>query len=350
MNGYFARNIDARRLLDIYLVSAVTSLLVVRGYLHLTGYPQVGGGPFHIAHMLWGGLLMSVAIIMGLSFLGKTTQRIVAVCGGIGFGVFIDELGKFITRDNDYFFQPTIGILYALFVILYLVFNFLGRRQVLTSREYQLNALTQLEEAINADMDQREKARVIELLQQADQQNPITRQLLQLVKTVRPVRTPLPNRAVRMMKTVDRLYQKVWSLRSTRWWVRWFFITEIAVFIVGVVVALLTNFDSVIDFFQGDGDYGHSLVIGQLLSTIAASAFAVVGLVTLRRSRATAFEWFRRATLINLLLTQFFIFSRIQFLALPGLAFNILLLIFVNFILGQEERLRRERQQSQKKV
>lgn len=44
-------------------------------------------------------------------------QRLCALIGGIGFGLFIDELGKFITRDNNYFFQPTIGLIYAVFAI-----------------------------------------------------------------------------------------------------------------------------------------------------------------------------------------------------------------------------------------
>src|SRR5688572_1651815 len=94
----FQRNYRANDQLELFLVSAVTSLLAVRAYLHLSGYPQIGSGGLHIAHMLWGGFLMAAAIAMALTYLGRRIERISAVVGGIGFGIFIDELGKFITR------------------------------------------------------------------------------------------------------------------------------------------------------------------------------------------------------------------------------------------------------------
>ncbi len=110
------RSIRARDLLEIFFVSAVFSLLLVRFFLFVTGYPQLGGDGLHIAHMLWGGLLMLISITLLLAFLGRRVQQLAAVLGGLGFGVFIDEIGKFITSDNNYFFRPTIGILYAIFV------------------------------------------------------------------------------------------------------------------------------------------------------------------------------------------------------------------------------------------
>src|SRR3989344_3704458 len=85
----FIPSVDVGALLEIFLVSAVSSLLGLRAYLEITGYPQVVSSEFHIAHMLWGGLLMTAAIFMLLWFLDKNAKRFAALVGGLGFGAFI---------------------------------------------------------------------------------------------------------------------------------------------------------------------------------------------------------------------------------------------------------------------
>ena len=37
------------------VVSFASTVAITRYYLELTGYPQVGGGELHIAHLLWVG-------------------------------------------------------------------------------------------------------------------------------------------------------------------------------------------------------------------------------------------------------------------------------------------------------
>jgi hypothetical protein len=333
----FYRNVHARDHLEVFLVSAVTALLALRFYLHATGYPQVGGATLHIAHMLYGGLLMLAAIVINLSFLGLRAQKVSAVVGGAGFGIFIDELGKFITKNNNYFFRPTIGLIYAIFAILYLLFNFISRRQRLSSAEYQLNALQQLEEAIRHDMDRHEKAALRDLLAKADQQDPLTQELKAMAGRIKPVKAE-PNWYSRWLDKVGHTYDRFWRQRGSNQAVAAIFILEALIFL-GVVVGNLTHsFDSVKDLLKHTDRYSTRLLIGQLGASAVASVFAIIGAFQMTGSRLEAYEWFRRALLTNLFLTEFFIFSRVQFAALPGFAINLLLLIALRAALFQERR------------
>ncbi|HEU0164126.1 MAG TPA: hypothetical protein VFQ54_03720, partial [Thermomicrobiales bacterium] len=115
------RDLNSPILTEVWLVSAVVAILGIRLYLQLTGYPQVGGSTLHIAHMLWGGLGMVIAFGILLIFASDVWKPAAAVIGGAGFGAFIDELGKFITKDNDYFYRPAVALIYAVLVILFLI-------------------------------------------------------------------------------------------------------------------------------------------------------------------------------------------------------------------------------------
>lgn len=340
MAGVIYRNIRSRDHLEVFFLSAVSSLLLVRLYLHLAGYPQIGSGGLHIAHMLWGGTLMLIALLISLSFLGSRSRHIVALTGGAGFGIFIDELGKFITRDNNYFYKPTIGLIYAIFAVLYLVMNFLSRKQIHSSRTYQLNAVSQMEEVVARDLEPTEKARVEQLLAQADQNDPLTRQLQKMLEGTRVIPRPAPNYLQRIFRRLTRQYEKFWHRRHSSTWVRVFFLLEVTLFVIGVLGTIYVSVDGVLDIFSGHLPYSTELVIGQLLSSLAAAGFAVWGSVLLTHSRIQAYEQFRRATLINLFLTQFFMFSRIEFGAMPGFIFNLVLLGFISYAIRQEQRLR----------
>ena len=113
----------ATRYMLIMVVSMSITVTFTRVYLEVTGYPQLGNGTFHIAHALWGGLLLAIAAGLMLIYLNQWIFSLSSVFAGMGMGLFVDEIGKFITQSNDYFFPlaaPLIYITIILGVFLYL--------------------------------------------------------------------------------------------------------------------------------------------------------------------------------------------------------------------------------------
>lgn len=198
---------------------------------------------------------MMAAIVLSLAFIGNYARHIVAIVGGIGFGVFIDELGKFITKDNDYFFQPTIGLIYAIFIILYLTFNFLTRYQKLSSKEYQLNALIELEEAIALDFDRKERDQIYALLDQSDQNSAITKHIRGLVDKIRVTTDTEPSTVAKIMHKVNEAYEKFWKLRNSNLLVRCIFVAQIALLSGAIIYTLYVNIDDVIAIANGSLTY-----------------------------------------------------------------------------------------------
>jgi hypothetical protein len=103
------------------------TVAVTRIYLEWAGYPQIGNDVLHIAHALWGGLLLFVAVLVTLVLANRWALTLSAVLSGVGVGLFIDEVGKFITQKNDYFFPPAAPIIYAAFLLMVLLFLLVRR-------------------------------------------------------------------------------------------------------------------------------------------------------------------------------------------------------------------------------
>ncbi|MFC8530146.1 hypothetical protein [Nocardia sp. NPDC057227] len=125
---------------EAFLIVAIATILITRLYLELTGYPQVGGKSLHIAHALYGGAAMAVALLLGWLFLGSGVRGFAVLLGGIGFGLFLDEVGKFVTKDNDYFYGPAAEIMYISVVVLLVASRLTRELRTPTRDEYLGNA------------------------------------------------------------------------------------------------------------------------------------------------------------------------------------------------------------------
>ncbi len=151
------------------LVAFAATVIFTRVFLQLTGFPQLGNSVLHIAHALWGGLLLFVAVLLPLALANRWALQAGAILGGIGIGLFIDEVGKFITQANDYFFPPSLSLVYGFFLLTVLVYLQIRRSRREDPREALYHAFEGLQDALDGDMDTAEAARISNQLRLASQ-------------------------------------------------------------------------------------------------------------------------------------------------------------------------------------
>ena len=159
---------------DYLLVTLVSFAITVAGtrlFLELTGYPQLGGGELHIAHVLWGGLFLFAAALVLLVYANRWAKMLGALFAGIGVGLFIDEVGKFITSTNDYFYPSAAPIVYAVFLLTVLVYLIFRRPPKITPREALYYILQDLEEVLDHDLSTDEREKVLAELKEVRQSN-----------------------------------------------------------------------------------------------------------------------------------------------------------------------------------
>ena len=153
----FVRRDAAEHYLSVALLSFAVSVSLTRLFLSLTGYPQIGGGELHFAHALWGGLLLFAAALLPLIIANRWVYTATALLGGIGIGLFIDEVGKFITQRNDYFYPAAAPIIYTFFLLTILLFLNM-RRFADTNPHAELHrALGQIQELLVRSLKPQER-------------------------------------------------------------------------------------------------------------------------------------------------------------------------------------------------
>ncbi|MCB0870934.1 MAG: hypothetical protein KDB52_08895 [Solirubrobacterales bacterium] len=330
------RRFDAVQKLEWFLMAAVTMILIIRTQLWLTNYPELGGGGLHIAHLLWGGLFMVISLWVGLIYLNRWSRHIVAILGGIGFGFFIDELGKFITQDNNYFFKPAAGIIYLIFVTMFLVIREISRRQSLDPQTALANALSLLPSIAVGEFRQLERDRAERLLEMSDQSDPAVASAREMFEraTITPSRPPS-----RLTLFGNRLHRWIEMLTG-----RPRFPTVVNLVItIWAVSTLLSVLAIDLDLGGSRDNIGPQVetgVLGSLesLSALVSVALVAAGAWAMRKGRREdAYRFFIRALLVSILVTRVFIFIESQFAAVFGLALDLILFAAVSVLSSQEE-------------
>lgn len=392
-NRTVVRNVQAGVLLEDFFIAAVASVLVIRLYLafayrYLVELAPITGrvvvGPFHFAHMLWGGLLMLVGIGLLMTFIGRSGQGVAALIGGVGFGAFVDELGKVMTLDNDYFYQPIFAIIYLVFVALFIGLRAIQRSRPLSPQAALVNALQYAQQAVLRDFGPDERRHAISLLEQSDQQHPLVQPLREAIHAI-------DSSAVRRHSPMQRMrnaFQVTYAWVVRKWWFTYVLIGVFVIdsvagllqtvlrvtwsqFLIGTVIAALvgivilsgahrTKWPSVrpgrsiallliavalsvgiaLHLEQRPEEFVEWM---QLIAPTISAVLVTSGILSLWRSRLAAYRLFHLAVLFAILVTQVFAFYEAQILAVAGLAVRVLILIVLRFMIEQEENAVRTR-------
>ncbi|MFK4086834.1 hypothetical protein ACI2LF_22185 [Kribbella sp. NPDC020789] len=325
MRAGLVRNVRSGEHLTTFVVSGVATVLITRLILSLSGYPQIGGKGLHIAHVLPGGILMLIAISLLLGYVGPVVRPAAALVGGIGFGLFIDEVGKFVTSDNNYFYKPTAAIVYVVFVLIVLASRFLSTRRPIDPREELANVIDHAVEGVAGGLSRQRMAQASELLHLVGPD-------VQGRRETEALLAACPHDEVELAAPVDagwRALQRGFERLATHPKA-----ATVAVVVLGIQAAAAIT----IAIVAGRG-LGQLSVTGVTIGSLLSATFTVRGGLQLRKgNRTRAVRLFELAVLVSLLMTQVFQFALTQFAAAGGMLLD---LVMLGLLRAERDRMQR---------
>ncbi|MEV5751781.1 hypothetical protein AB0L00_28515 [Actinoallomurus sp. NPDC052308] len=317
------RAANAAAYLRGFACSGIATILITRALLAQAGYPKVGSGKLHIAHALWGGLLMAAGVGVAVVFLGRSARLWAAITGGVGFGLFIDEIGKLVDQTG-YFYRPAAGLIYLTFVGLVLISQWVGARAPLSPRERTANAASAALAGVTSGLTPQERRAAVRLVADLDGEVPeALRRLLDAVPERRPYASkPVRTAAARVRVLAGRLASRRIVLDVAVLYL----VAQGALTLAGVLA------DDVLSTHPAERETG--AVVAVACCAVVSTALSGYGVLRLARDRPTAFRMCNVAVLLDILVGQVFKFTINQFAALSGLAMDLL----VAWIIAIESR------------
>jgi hypothetical protein len=337
--GPMCRNFTGPGGSEAFIVITIATILITRLYLQLTGYPQVGGGDLHIAHSLYGGALMMLALLLGWLLLGGGARTSAVVLGGVGFGLMLDEVGKFVTKTNNYFYGPAAEIMYIVVVLVLVGTRLIRTIRPLSAHEYLASASAIAADGVARGLgDHRREVglRLVEQARRGEADSASAEHVRALLLSAR--------------SGSDRLYTiQRWGgrlmpacLRDARWvvLVGWLMVlaASVSLFFHTIGVRLGGSFYRDTSARVDGGGMNVATVI-LLITSVLTLLMALPAVIALRRTKGIwPLRLLRDAALLFTLLSALAHFATEGFAALISLAIGLLAMAILSYHLHLRER------------
>ncbi len=339
---------------ETYLVITIAAFAItvggVRWYLEAAGYPTIGDGDLHVAHVLWGGLALFIGALLPLLWVGRRALLLSALLAGIGAGLFIDEVGKFLTTSSNYFFAPAAPIIYGS-ILLLVVLVLLVRRRDVDHDDATHAILEALRDGADGRLTAEDRARALDLAERANHESKAEDDGLQAILVEALQSTAIDERLASAGPVARgdarRWLERLLPTRVEHWLVVLVLIGSsllAAVLAVGLVAFALDP--EIVDEMMADlaADGGRSdiptnpiwmvLLLGVI---VVAGSLATAALVLLRLGRSTlGLNVALLGGLVFLGLGGLLSFYAVQFAALTN---NVLGLVFLGLIIDYRIRI-----------
>ena len=337
--GPVCRNFAGSGHAEAFIIIAIATILITRLYLQLTGYPQVGGGNLHIAHSLYGGALMMLALLIGWLLLGGGARTLAIVLDGIGFGLSLDEVGKFVTKTNDYFYGPAAEIMYVLVIIVLVGTRVLRTIRPLSTQECLASASTIAADGVARGLGDHRREVGLRLVERAHRDGADPAEVEHVRALLVSCRTA-SDRLYSVQQWIPRLIPAF--MRSPRWepLLGWLLVVA-ALFslffhTLGVALGGFVYRDTIVKLHAAGMNAG-TLIL--LIGAVLTLAMALPAAIARRRTDGIwPLRWLRDAALLFTLLSAMVHFGTEGFAALINLSIGLLAMAILSYQLHLREQ------------
>jgi hypothetical protein len=343
MRSLFIKRSTASDYLLLFLVAGAVSVLGTRFYLYINDYPIItmGRSNLHLAHALVGGFFLTLSNILLFTYHGRRLRQVAAIIGGIGFGQFIDELGKYTTSDNNYFFKPTPMLIYLIFILLFFIYRNLDKYTPRKPKEILYDMLEYFEAIFENKFHPPAQKEIVAALQSVIENSEqsyalIAEGMLGMLRKLKPQ----PVKSNQYLDKIRSSWKWIDEVTTERRPIFYVILLLFLVYIANTAVGTYFFLQQVIwrqsqvIHYAVDTRYELAMVLAQLSSQITSSVIILRGLLMLiGRKRIRALELFKTGLAINILVTQIFTFYFQQFSASVGLLITIAMFFIVHNIL-----------------